>query len=573
MIKSFKTELFSSFVVVSLVTIIAMGIVWAGALQRKINYDYEKQATEELAEIEEAIYDHISRNEDVISGILENQIIVQSIHEQDRWLKKKAYSNLYTATENNRNTAAYYVLDENGNCVLSTTDEDYIVGRPTYWGILKVARTHPEDVIIKNASYDVSAEDGTLEMARAIMSEDECIGYVLMVSTKSHIDQLLAAHRLSGREILILDEFWHQIYSSNPDKDQTLTKLIRTRLLKGQVIKQSTDEIMINIRPMEKQGLYIVYGLRNVFDESLKRTILIIMVIISIGVFILCSILAHILSGYFMLPLNKMTEAMEKIRQGDLTVQMNLDRRDEFGMLAKDFDDMTKALKVYVDLRSKQQQELSDSNIAMMQAQLNPHFLYNTLDTIKWVAKANHIPELATLSSSLAKILRASISADIFVPLSKELELVDNYIEIQRIRFHESFSYDVELPIELEDAIIPKLILQPIVENAIVHGLRDRDNGHIFVNVYAMDQKLVIDVEDDGIGMDEEMIQTLNNRNMKALKGHIGFYNVDTIIRLHYGLNYGLTAENQITGGVRIKVGLPLRFGEEGYRSQSHVQL
>ena len=154
--------------------------------------------------------------------------------------------------------------------------------------------------------------------------------------------------------------------------------------------------------------------------------------------------------------------------------------------LVDDFDDMTKALKVYVELRSKQQEELSASNIAMMQAQLNPHFLYNTLDSIKWIGKANHIPELATLSSSLAKILRASISADIFVPLADEIKLVDYYVEIQKIRFSGKFSYDAEVPMELEDVIVPKLILQPIVENAIVHGLKEREDGYIFLNAATM---------------------------------------------------------------------------------------
>ena len=119
---------------------------------------------------------------------------------------------------------------------------------------------------------------------------------------------------------------------------------------------------------------------------------------------------------------------------------------------------------------------------------------------------------------------------------------------------------------ELEDAIIPKLILQPMVENAIVHGLKDRDGGHIFLNAYERENRLTVDIEDDGRGMSEGMLTVLNNRDRDKLKGHIGFYNVDTIIRLHYGLNYGLHAENLKDGGVRITMELPLKFGEEGYK-------
>lgn len=197
----------------------------------------------------------------------------------------------------------------------------------------------------------------------------------------------------------------------------------------------------------------------------------------------------------------------------------------------------------------------------MMQAQLNPHFLYNTLDTIKWVAKAHHVPELATLASGLARILRTSISEASFISLSEEVSLVCAYMDIQKIRFDGNFSYDVELPLELEECRVPKMIIQPIVENAILHGLKEREDGHIFLNIYEEEAVLYVDVYDDGCGMDEEILSLLRERNREKLKGHIGFYNVDTIIRLHYGMQYGLYAENQPGGGTKVRITLPVAAG------------
>ena len=184
--------------------------------------------------------------------------------------------------------------------------------------------------------------------------------------------------------------------------------------------------------------------------------------------------------------------------------------------------------------------------------------LYNTLDTIKWVAKAHHVQELATLASGLARILRTSISEAQFISLSEEVSLVCAYMDIQKIRFDGNFSYDVELPLELEECMVPKMIIQPIVENAIIHGLKERENGHIFLNIYEEEETLFIEVYDDGCGMDETILGLLKKRNREELKGHIGFYNVDTIIRLHYGTQYGLYAENQEQGGARVRITLPI---------------
>lgn len=564
--RSFRTELFVSFLAIALITLIASGSFLISAVKQKMEYDYEKQSLVEISQMKEAMEGFFADTEIVLHSIIADSKITDAINDEDSWHLKKAYSRLFAITEGKRELATYYVFDASGECVLTTAQIETEIKRPTYWGILKVATAHPDDVIVKNDSYSISESDAAIGIAKAVVKEDECIGYIMAEVSADDLDAMLNNLYSSDSEIVVLDEFWEEVYSSESARKDSLVKLLHARRFAGETIKQSEDGFMFFIDEMPERGLFIVLGKQSIFTESLTKTMMLVIISLAALALVLCFFVARILSRFLMSPLEKMTEAMEKVRLGDLTVQMNSTRSDEFGQLSRDFDDMTKALKVYVDMRSKQQQELSDSNIAMMQAQLNPHFLYNTLDTIKWVAKANHVPELATLSSSLAKILRASISADIFVTLADEMELIQNYIEIQKIRFSESFSFDAEVPMELEDAIIPKLILQPMVENAIVHGLKDRDGGHIFLNAYERDNRLTVDIEDDGRGMSEGMLTVLNNRDRDKLKGHIGFYNVDTIIRLHYGLNYGLHAENLKDGGVRITMELPLKFGEEGYK-------
>lgn len=134
------------------------------------------------------------------------------------------------------------------------------------------------------------------------------------------------------------------------------------------------------------------------------------------------------------------------------------------GQLADNFDNMVERLKTYMDKLIQGQRDLDEAQIRMMQAQLNPHFLCNTLDTMKWIGKMNGVPEISNISMDLADILRACISTDEFVLLGDELELLNRYIRIQRIRFPGRFTYAARGHEKYIDCIVPKLILQPLVE-------------------------------------------------------------------------------------------------------------
>jgi two-component system sensor histidine kinase YesM len=165
------------------------------------------------------------------------------------------------------------------------------------------------------------------------------------------------------------------------------------------------------------------------------------------------------------------------------------------------------------------------------------------------------------MSASLAGILRTSISEKQFCRLSQELKLIENYCDIQRIRFDDKFDITIDVPMEVEDAVIPKLILQPIVENAIIHGMDEMDNGHIYIAALRQQQDgkdlLKISVQDDGKGISDEMLTALNTDDTKTLEGHLGLNNVNTIIRLYYGKEYGVMAIRPSEGGTVMIVTLP----------------
>lgn len=557
--KSFKRELFLCFIVVALVPLVITGCFLVNTLKARLSRDYEEKTQEQLVSVENRMLDVFDEMEQVSEEIMSDSVIVEGITQTDSWLKNKAYKRLYEKTQDLREVAWFHVYDAQGVCSLSTSPQGATGDLPVYWGLLKVARTHSQEMILRRASWEQSPETLCLQGACAILDEnEECLGFVVVDMTEAHFETILSGSYDEQNGIAILNSYWEDVYSTKLAKEAGLAQTLRTRRMAGEDLRQITDGITFYIAPIEQTGLYIILGKEPVFTQDVTSTAIGVMMIMAVCSLLLCIVAAGVMSNYLTAPVKKLSQAMARVEGGDLDVQIESGRKDELGQLSASFNVMTRQIKENLDLQVKQQKELNDSNIAMMQAQLNPHFLYNTLDTIKWVAKAHHVSELATLASGLARILRTSISEAQFISLSEEVSLVCAYMDIQKIRFDGNFSYDVELPLELEDCMVPKMIIQPIVENAIIHGLREREHGHIFLNIYEEEETLFIEVYDDGCGMDETILGLLQERNREELRGHIGFYNVDTIIRLHYGTQYGLYAENQAEGGAKVRVTLPI---------------
>ena len=268
-----------------------------------------------------------------------------------------------------------------------------------------------------------------------------------------------------------------------------------------------------------------------------------------------------LLSRYLSQPVHQLDQAMGEVERGRFDVRLETGREDELGRLAGSFNRMTEEYRANLERNLRRQRELNETKLRMMQAQLNPHFLYNTLDTVKWLGVAHHAPQVAELATNLAAVLRSAISGDEIVTLDRELDLIERYLAIQSIRFEDRFTCEIDVPERFRSCRVPKLALQPLVENAILHGVADLEEGYIKLTAEEEEGDLLLTVSDNGPGIPQDILEAVNSPEKRPPGGHLGLFNVDSIIRLHYGPRYGLSV---LPGeGSRVRLRLPIRREEE----------
>ncbi|WP_379143849.1 sensor histidine kinase [Paenibacillus sp. sgz500992] len=256
-------------------------------------------------------------------------------------------------------------------------------------------------------------------------------------------------------------------------------------------------------------------------------------------------------------PLKSMVRLMKQVQHGNLDVWLHPKYNDEIGMLGSHFNRMiirVKDLLQEVSLTEKRKQK---ADMRALQNQINPHFIYNTLESIRMLAESSDDPRVAKLTYLLGLQMRYGIvRSEETVTIRHELDHVRNYLHLLQIRFPDKFRLNIHVPEEFLPLPVIKLVFQPIVENAVFHGLEPKEGpGTLNITAWEEDGKTVFCVEDDGIGMDEDTLRALNNSLMGGADGEmfgIGLRNVNERIRLHYGGSFGLHVQSELGTGTRV---------------------
>lgn len=315
--------------------------------------------------------------------------------------------------------------------------------------------------------------------------------------------------------------------------------------------------------------------------EGLRNKI----ILLCIGSIMLLSLVSVFMSFDLINPINQLVKAMKGMNINNISKSyIEIDRKDELGFLHKTFNTMTKEMDHLVTWIYKEQITRKEAEIKALQSQINPHFLFNTLESINWMAQLNNVPEISDTVSDLSKLLEASIGRDDrLITIEEEFMYIDKYISLLKRRFEDKLTLNKEVDPQVLYVMIPRLLIQPLIENAVYHGVENsRGKGIITLVANIQDDMIMIEVIDNGSGISAEdqlkLNKTLsmdNDTYFKSLNSKknksIGIDNVNRRIKLFYGEKYGVKIESKLNIYTKVTVSLPIQLHntKEGYYVQS----
>lgn len=314
---------------------------------------------------------------------------------------------------------------------------------------------------------------------------------------------------------------------------------------------------------------YIYYDIKDVqIEKTIFQQQFKVMIIIAVIAFVVISTIMAFSSYYIPLsisrPIRKITDVTNQVAAGDLDVRSDVTDGVEATMLSTSLNSMIDKINELLSQVTTEQIRLRKAEFELLQSQINPHFLYNTLDAIVWLAEDGQNEKVVSTVKSLSEFFRTSLNQgkDI-VTIKEELQHVKSYLEIQQIRYQDILEYEINVPEELSSYLIPKITIQPLVENALYHGIKNkRGLGKIVVTGEKKSDYFCIYVKDNGLGISDERLETvlmnITNRN-ESEKSTFGLYNVNERIKLDFGDLYGISIDSVYKEGTTVSIKLPLK--------------
>ncbi|WP_274648792.1 cache domain-containing sensor histidine kinase [Paenibacillus humicola] len=313
----------------------------------------------------------------------------------------------------------------------------------------------------------------------------------------------------------------------------------------------------------------LVYQPRTTLLQQLNRikwiTMLIVLATLIVSIFFSWAV-----SDVITNPLKIMLQSMRKFQMGDFSQQVTVKGKDEIGNLAMGYNVMVRRIKELIDDVYASELKQKQAEFKLLQSQINPHFLYNTLNTIAWSAQARKEEQIAEMILSLSNMFKISLSADkVSYTLQQEFDIVENYLYLQKMRNPAKLQYETSVDEDIRPVIVPRLILQPLVENAVVHGIEPLPDDSGFIQVRGMSREsfMVVEVTDNGAGIAEdtlqELILLLQTGRQASSSPERGFALVNILSRLQltFGRDTRMDIQSRLGSGTRITLSIPLDNG------------
>lgn len=483
----------------------------------------------------------------------------------------QVYQKMFFLLKDKPLNAAMHLVGVNGNFQMSTIKppRQYDLAIYENWGIFAMAKQSDKVVVYPNVYLNSAGKPISLALIKGIRKGSTIIGYAIIDIPTETIASICNEHRdILSINFTIIDQNYYIIYDESERRPQTAFYDLPFRhefktAQNWRLAKLDENQALIwNSRA--GNGQFFLLG-TVYLDMIIKNIQTITFVTVGIGLasFIFCIILSIVITKSITRPIRSIVKAMQKVKAGNFNVTVAVNSRDEIGFMATRFNDMLRKINELFSINLEKQDRLRLAEIQALQSQINPHFLYNTLDSIKWLAKLNGIKEIEVIVIQLGKLLKNSINnQNEMVTVRESLEVIESYLTIQKIRYSGRFEVNLAIDSQILDYYVPRLVIQPVVENAIIHGLAKKiEPGRLDLKASQAGTDIVIEVIDNGVGIDKARLEQIKGElgyDQKKAE-NIGTHNVNRRIKLYYGEKYGISIYSEMGKGTRVVIIMPIR--------------
>ncbi|HIT89049.1 MAG TPA: sensor histidine kinase [Candidatus Merdenecus merdavium] len=582
--KSIQTTILLSFFLLILTSLFLFFFISLNYTQRAIiknSTDYTEQLVRQLngnmdsyIHYMENISEMITRNHDVKDYFM-NQSNIKKI-ETRKAEEERIVSQFQTILNTRTDIRNIGLIDEKNNYILNrgnlSINPHVNIEKLSWYQQAKEEKesfalsvSHIQNIILNNY-------DWVITLSRAIVDENQNILGVFFIDMNyNSISDLCQSVALGEKGyVYVLDQEGNIIYHPQQQllysglKHEEIEKTLHiTEDENSFIVGKGQDKKVYTATKSQKTGWMIV-GVSYMSELMKEReNTQIIYGLVTLGLLGGAILLAVFLSKAITKPIKVLDASMKRVEKGEFkNARIPVERDNEIGRLSNSFNVMTMEIQSLMEQNTLEQKQKRKAQMKALQAQIHPHFLYNTLDSIIWMAESRkHHEEVVLMTSSLAKLLRKSIGNDEdLVTIDQEVDYIKTYLTIQAIRYRDTMEYHIHIDEDIRHEKVVKFTLQPLVENAIYHGLKYiEEKGMIQIRGFRDGDVVILEVIDNGIGMDEEELRHIYEQKEPNQKSNgVGIYNVQNRLQLYFGGDYGLTFQSVKGEGTMVTVRIPL---------------
>ena len=469
------------------------------------------------------------------------------------------------------------IFGENGLVLTDSASnaiKDYIDVKQMEW-YTKAVEAQGKPVISASHTQNYLKNEGkwVFSLSAAIMEENKILGIVLIDMSYKNLTDMCNDIQLGEKGyVYIVGQGQEMIY--HPKQQLIYSGILQEDLARvmqqeeGSFTEVLEDKRLVTVHSLKEVGWRVV-GVSYIGELLVsKKEIIIPLIILTLLALVVAFLISKRIASQTAKPIRELTEHMQEIELGKLGVEIDTQSdTEEIQCLTASFKEMVYKIEGLIEQVEDNQKKLRKSELKVLQSQINPHFLYNSLDTIIWLGEREECEKVVQMTAALARYFRLSLSkGKEVITIYEEVEHVKHYLQIQKIRYASKLAYTIEVSPDIFDEMIVKIVLQPLVENALYHGIKDlEEGGYIRVLGFREGNNIILEVYDNGKGMSREQIKNILKApsSTSITKGGVAIKNVHERIQVYFGQDYGLSYESEYGKWTKVRITIPaIEIGE-----------